>query len=108
MDIKKPRTAEQYVELIDQAIFEVEELRLAMEYDQEGMGDVDSFLGELEAEVRGLKQRIADGSYQWATGDLPFMDIVNHASDRSLPFKHLLRLINFTHTTGLETSPEDD
>lgn len=108
MDIKKPRTAEQYVDLIDQAIFEVEELKLAMEYDMEGMTGADSFLTELEEEVRGLKQQMLDGTYQWANGDLPFMDIVNHASDRSLPFKHLLRVINFTHTTGLETSPEEE
>ncbi|GAB6043487.1 hypothetical protein [Endothiovibrio diazotrophicus] len=108
MDIKKPRTVEQYVDLIDQAIFEVEELRLAMEYDMEGMGGADSFLAELEEQIRGIKRQMAEGTYQWASGDLPFMDIVNHASDRALPFKHLLRLINFTHVTGLETSPEDD
>jgi len=31
----KPKTAEQYVELIEQAIFEIEEVRMAAEYDMD-------------------------------------------------------------------------
>ncbi len=107
MDIKRPRTIDEYLELVAQAIFEVEELRMSMEYDMEGMNGVDSFLEELEGDIRNLKQAMSDGSYQWANGDLPFMAIVERTSDRLLPFKYLLRQINYTHLNGLDTEGSD-
>lgn len=102
MIIKKPKTVQEYVELIDQAIFEVEELRMAMEYDQDSMGGAEKFIDELEAGVRGIKQQMKEGTYQWATGDLPFMDVVKRTDSRLLPFKELLHAINHTHKTGLD------
>lgn len=33
----RPKTAEEYVELIDQALFEIDDLRAAAEYDAESM-----------------------------------------------------------------------
>ena len=100
--IKKPKTVEEYVELVNQAVYEVEELRMAMEYDEDSLGGAASFLDELERGVLGLKREMAEGSYRWASGDLPFMGIVENVDDRLLPFKDLLRLINHTHMTGLE------
>lgn len=44
----KPKTAEQYVELVDQAIFEVEEVRLVAEYDMDSMGAALDFIDDLE------------------------------------------------------------
>ena len=100
--IKKPKTVDEYVELVNQAVYEVEELRMAMEYDEDSLGAAASFLDELEEGVRRLKQQMQEGSYRWASGDLPFMVIVEKVDDRLLPFKDLLRLINHTHNTGLE------
>ena len=72
----RPKTAEEYVELINQALFEIEDLRAAVEYDAESMGGAVEFLGQLEADVRGLKQAMLDGRYQFGGAELPFMKIV--------------------------------
>lgn len=99
--MQKPRTPEEYVDLVEQALFEIEELRASVEYDLEEMGDAMEFLDVLETGVRQLRQAMADGSYRFADEDLPFMAAVEAASDLVLPFKSLLRLINDTHRSGL-------
>ncbi|MFA7095088.1 MAG: hypothetical protein WC383_01220 [Gammaproteobacteria bacterium] len=100
--IKRPKTVDQYVELVKQAVFEVEELRLATEYDLEQMGGVMTFLDNLEEQVKGLWDSMVQGTYEFRDEDLPFMRIVNTADDRLLPFKFLLRVINETHRKGLD------
>ena len=96
------RSVEEYVDLIDQAIYETEELRLAAEYDMESMGATASFVDDLEKNLRELKQSMADGKYQFENKDLPFMDIVENVNERFLPFKFMLRRINDTHRFGLD------
>ncbi len=100
----RPKTVEDYVNLVDQAIFELEELRLSAEYDMDSMGDALEFVGALEQQVRQLRQSMADGTYQFADEDLPFMKIVEQQGILLLPFKDLLRLINETHRKGLDIS----
>lgn len=100
--IKRPKTVDQYVELVKQAVFEVEELRMATEYDLEQMGGVMTFLDNLEEQVKGLWGSMVQGTYEFRDEDLPFMRIVNTADDRLLPFKFLLRVINETHRKGLD------
>ncbi|MBI5460814.1 MAG: general secretion pathway protein GspF [Gammaproteobacteria bacterium] len=102
----RPKTAEQYIELIDQALFEIEDLRAAVEYDEDSMGSAAGFLGQLEADVRGLKQAMLEGRYHFGDSDLPFMKIVERQDERVLPFKYLLRMINATHRMGLNVDPE--
>ena len=43
----RPKTPEQYVDLVDQALFEIEDLRLATEYDMDSMGAATEFLADL-------------------------------------------------------------
>ncbi len=100
--IKRPKTVDQYVELVKQAVFEVEELRMATEYDLEQMGGVMTFLDLLEEQVKVLWDSMVQGTYEFRDEDLPFMRIVNTADDRLLPFKFLLRVINETHRKGLD------
>lgn len=100
--VQRPHTAQAYVDLVEQAIFEVEELRLASEYDMESMGESNRFLDELEQGVRALRQSMADGSYQFGRQDLPFMALVERQSDHALPFKYLFKVINETHKLGLD------
>lgn len=100
--IKRPKTVEQYVELVKQAVFEVEELRMATEYDLEQMGGVMTFLDLLEEQVKALWNSMVQGTYEFRDEDLPFMRIVNTADERLLPFKFLLRVINETHRKGLD------
>jgi len=103
--MKRPKTVEEYVTLVKQAVFEVDDLLAAYEYDSEGMGNVSKFLGELAAHVKNLHQQMVNGTYQFANGELPFMNIVRAQGDNVLPFKSLLLIINETHEKGLDVDP---
>ena len=98
----RPKTPEQYVDLVEQAIFEIEDLRLAAEYDMESMGAATEFLEDLERDIRALRQSMADGSYQFGKENLRFMNVVENQDERILPFKQLLLKINETHIKGLD------
>lgn len=98
----RPKTANEYVELVRQALFELEDLRAAAEYDGESMGDALAFVDDLERGVRAVYDAMAAGRYEFADEDLPFMHIVQVADDRMLPFKNLLKVINETHRQGLD------
>ena len=104
--IKRPKTVEAYVELVNQALFETEDLRMAMEYDAESMGNL-PYLEILEPILKDLRESMRDGSYQFENEDLSFMDIVEKESDKTMPFKFLLRMINETHRKGLDISDDD-
>lgn len=99
--IPRPKTVEEYVDLVDQAIFEVEELRMAAEYDMESLGNAMGFVNDLERQLREMRLSMSNGSYHFGRQDLPFMSIVEKQSDRVLPFKYLFRVINETHLKGL-------
>ncbi|HHQ40831.1 MAG TPA: general secretion pathway protein GspF [Chromatiales bacterium] len=98
----RPRTPEEYVDLVEQALFEIEELRASAEYDMEEMGEALGFVDELEAAVRALLESMRDGSYRFADEDLPFMRLIEPVHESLLPFKSLLKLINDTHRQGLD------
>lgn len=97
----RPKTPEAYVELVNQALYELEDLRMAMEYDMESMGDAADFIEILEQQVDALRVSMGDGSYRFGKEDLPFMALVNAQEDRVLPFKYLFATINRTHLEGL-------
>lgn len=100
--IKRAKTAEQYIEMINQAIFEIEELRLASDYDADSLGSADSFLDELEEAVREIRKSMEAGTYSFGKANLPYMKVVETADSRLLPFKYLLKQINETHKHGLD------
>lgn len=98
----RPKTPAQYVDLVDQALFEIEDLRLAAEYDMDSMGAATEFLADLEHDVRKLRQSMTDGSYRFGKENLPFVTVVENQDERILPFKQLLLKINETHIKGLD------
>ncbi len=67
----RPKTAEAYVELVEQALFEVDELRMSAEYDMDSLGEAMGFLDPLEAGIKKLRASMADGGYRFADEDLP-------------------------------------
>ncbi len=97
----RPKTAEEFVNLVDQALFELEDLRMSMEYDMDSLGGAATFLEQLEGEVQRLRNAMADGSYRFGKEDLPFMKLVDAQDDSLLPFKYLFATINRTHKLGL-------
>lgn len=104
--IKRPSTPEAYVDLIKQAMFEVEELRAAIEYDMEGMQDSVAFIDDLQTAIKRVYDSMVDGSYYFQDKDLAFMEIVRQHGTFSLPFRDLLNLINDTHRKGLEVEED--
>ncbi len=102
----RPKTPEEYVNLVDQALFEIEDLRMAAEYDMESMGAATEFLSELEGDVSKLRASMADGSYQFGKENLAFFKVVEHQDERILPFRQLLLKINETHIKGLDAGDD--
>ena len=98
----RPKTVEEYVDLVDQALFEIDDLRAAAEYDMDSMGAANEFLAELEREVKALRASMTDGSYRFGKEDLPFVKVVSLQDEMILPFKRLLLKINETHMNGLD------
>lgn len=104
--MERAKTIEQYVYMVDEILDELFDLRASAEYDMESMGEAMNFLENLEAQVKMLRESMADGSYVFAEENLPFMELVKNTNDRLLPFKHLFMMVNATHTQGLDV--EDD
>ena len=100
--IVRARSSDEYVQMVEQALDDVWDLHQSIEYDEEFMADAREFIGPLETSLKDLYQSMKDGNYQFATGDLPFMEIVEKYHDAQLPFKFLLKRINETHMKGLE------
>ena len=98
----RARSMQEYQDLIKQALFEVEDLRASLEFDEEFMGEAIVFLDPLEASIRELHRSVTDGLYRFSKQNLPFMSIVNNTDANLLPFKTLLIRINETHLHGLE------
>jgi hypothetical protein len=94
-------TMKEYLDLITQALFEIQDLRASVEYDEEFMGDARVFLDPLEASVRKLHRSVSEGHYKFSDQNLPFMSIVNTTDTTLLPFKPLLIRINEIHRYGL-------
>jgi hypothetical protein len=49
---------------------------------------------------------MANGSYLFGRGDLPFMRLVKRSSEKTLPFIRLFYRINQTHKQGLDISAD--
>jgi len=101
----RPKTVEAYVDLVDQALFEIGDLRAAAEFDMDSLGAATEFLDQLERDIRKLRQSMSDGSYQFGKVDLSFVKTVERQSESVLPFKQLLLKINETHLNGLDVDP---
>lgn len=101
MYMPRPKTAEEYVKLVDQAIIEVDEMIACMEYEVEDDGSQARFLDPVLANLRDMRASMADGSYAFENKDLPFMGVANKVGT-SLPFAELLNVINETHRKGLD------
>ncbi|HEY0722043.1 MAG TPA: hypothetical protein VGE50_12405 [Gammaproteobacteria bacterium] len=96
----RPKSPEAFVQMVEQAIIEVDELLSCYEYDMEDVGKHLEYLEPLVQGLRRLRAAMADGSYVFANEDLSFMPlVVKHRSQ--LPFSELLVTINETHRNGL-------
>ena len=102
----RPKSAEAYVKMVDQAIIEVEEMIACMEYEMEDAGADHGHLDPLVNQLSAMRRQMADGSYEFKNEDLPFMALVVRMGSK-LPIGNLLEVINQTHRHGLNIDAED-
>ncbi len=100
--IVRARSTEEYVSLIEGALDDVWDLRQSIEFDADELAAASEYIDELESGLKAIYASMKDGTYQFATGDLPFMAIVNKYHESLIPFKYLLLRINETHMKGLD------
>jgi hypothetical protein len=99
----KPKSVDDYVELINQALFEIEDLILCAEDEGEDDNEFTLMTPDLRLIEEGLKALQAEllgGDYVIGRGeDLPFMPVVQKIRKR-LPIVVLIDAINNTHKKG--------
>jgi tetrahydromethanopterin S-methyltransferase subunit A len=99
----KARNVDDYVELINQALFEVEDLILCAEDEGEDDNEFSIMTPDLrviEAGLKALHAEILGGDYAIGRGeDLPFMSVVQKVRKR-LPIVSLIDAINSAHKKG--------
>jgi len=99
--MQRAKTVDEYVEWIQQAIFEVQDLKDCLEYYLDEQGKYPAFLAPLERGTQALFDQMKQGDYVWGGEDLSFVVLARrHAKD--IPFVHLLERINATHRKGLD------
>ena len=97
-----PKTWDDYVDLIHQAVYEVDELKTCFEEDDEEMEHYLTFLDPLDVLLRKLYDDVISGHYGYSRDeDLPFMAVVKQFG-RHIPFRALLVAINDAHRAGVK------
>lgn len=99
-----PKNVDEYLDLVDQAIYETEELLLcagdegeAYDYD---FSEIVPVFEQLVRELKRLHAEIQAGTHVFADGtDLAFMPLVRHYGSR-IPFRSLLEALNAAHRAG--------
>ena len=100
--MRRASTVDEYVAMIRDAVYEVEEMRAAIEYDEEYMSDSSKIIDELESSLKEIMDAMQKGTYAWRTGDLRYIPMIKDLDERIVPFRSLLLRINDTHKHGLE------
>ncbi len=99
--MKGPKTYDEYVDLVHQGVYEVDEMRASIDYDPENAERWSAILDQLDGVLRKLYDDMISDRYEFPTGkDLSFMQFLNRWG-REIPFKQLLLVINEAHKNGL-------
>lgn len=101
--MQQPQTPEQYLDLIEQAQFEVEDLLRCAEEEGDGIQEFASQIPvyqQLSVALRHLHAEVADGSHVYGEGeDLTIMPLGRQWKNR-IPFYALVETLNTTHRSG--------
>lgn len=99
----RARSQEEYIYLINQALDEIFDLRAAIEYDEEFMGDAAMIVEPLNEGLTRLLDAVKSGEYRIGEGDdLEFLHVLKNTDHRAIPFWSVLKLILDTHTEGYQ------
>ena len=101
--MKRARDLNELIDLVHQAVYEVDELRACLEHDDEEASIYTPYLDPLDQMLRELYESMTAGSYPGVGrgDDLPFMTLFKR-HERDIPFREILRAINATHREGYE------
>ena len=101
--MKKAANLNELIDLVHEAIYEVDELRACLEHDDDEASTYTPYLDSLDSMLRELHESMASGTYAGVGkgDDLAFMALFKKY-ERSIPFRELLRTINATHREGYE------
>jgi len=106
MSLRRAKSADEYIEWVKQAVFEMDDLRACFEYaTDDDTARLPAFLDPLEQGIKDMFESMKQGEYRFGREDLPFMDIVHRYGDQ-IPFNTLLKQINETHRKGIETDTD--
>ncbi len=102
-NMKKAANLNELIDLVHEAVYEVDELRACLEHDDDEASTYTPYLDSLDSMLRELHESMASGKYEGVGkgDDLPFMPLFKK-HERSIPFRELLRTINATHREGYE------
>jgi len=101
--MKRPKTVDEYIDLVHQAVYEIDEFRSGLDYAPENAEQFGPFIEQLDAMVRQVFDDMVNGKYEWGYGqDLPFMPLVVRYG-RYIPFQRVLMTVNETHKNGLDS-----
>ncbi|MCR4302402.1 MAG: hypothetical protein NUV51_12395 [Sulfuricaulis sp.] len=100
-----PRARDEFLDLVDQLIFEIEEVLMCAgdEDDPEDseFSDLLPLYEQLSVELKKLHAEVTQGKHAFgADQDLPFMPLVNKWKER-LPFYSLFTTLNIANKQGL-------
>jgi hypothetical protein len=103
--MKAPQTLDEYLDILDQAIYEAGEVLLcAGDEDDPDNYEFSSALPlyeQLDRKLKALHANILAGRHAFADGsDLSFMPLVRQWRNR-IPFCDLLEALNLAHKSGL-------
>ncbi|WP_297471447.1 hypothetical protein [Acidithiobacillus sp.] len=102
MAMQKPQDYDAFLDLLHQAVYEVDELRACIEDDPEEMERYVPFLDHLDAQLRQLFEEARQGMLKgFGQGeDLSYMPLFVRF-ERDIPFRELLRTLNAAYREGL-------
>ena len=103
----RARNADELVEIINQALDEVEDLRAAIEYDEEFKGESSIIIKPVSAGLIRLLSAVNEDIYQPGEGDwLDFLENLRDMDHRAVPFWPLLKQVIETHEQGYQAADE--
>lgn len=99
--MRPPQSVAEFLDLVDQAIFEMDELAICANEDlDDETADLVQPFRSISGGLRQLHEQVGRGNHQFADGgDLPFMPLVRKYR-HVIPIYRLLDLLNQAHRQG--------
>ena len=98
----RARSMEEYLKILNEILDELDELRAAIEYDEEYMSGSADLIVPLENGIKQLLDAVQRDDYHFGHGEWDFLELARNTNPLLLPFKQLFARAEMTHKHGLE------